>query len=178
MGRSFPLAPGSAPRYPIETEALDPAECVLLISMRCWVADIHQEADPLLRLRPGLAAAGAPDAALSLDALMRVLARTARRPIAIGCPRCPGLSADERRLLHAASLAQAGAPGRAEAALRADGMLSAPGADSAGPLGGLAALLAGAGLALRHRAPPDATAAPAPRAVEPWTPPLPAATVH
>lgn len=86
---------------------------------------------------------------------MRVIARTARRQIDVGCPRCSHLTRDECRLLHAASLAQSGETVRAEATLRA-GMLSASGAEFAlGPLEGLGDLFAGAGLVLRRRSLPD-----------------------
>ncbi len=51
--------------------------------------------------------AGVPDVALSVDYLMRVVARTARWQLDV---RCPCLSRDERRLLQAAALAQAGEP--------------------------------------------------------------------
>jgi hypothetical protein len=57
-----------------------------------------------------------------------VIARTGRQPIAIHCPRCPHVSDDERLLLHAASLTQAGHSHMAEKALCA-ALLSAQGAE-------------------------------------------------
>jgi hypothetical protein len=61
---------------------------------------------------------------------MSVVARSARQPIAIHCPRCPHVSDDEKTLLHAASLAQAGDAQRVEKALRT-ALLSAQGAEFA-----------------------------------------------
>jgi hypothetical protein len=123
MGRIMPFAPRFLPEYPTATEALDPAGSVLLLGLRWWGADMKQGHDPLVRLRQATDIAGAPDAAYSVDYLMGVVLRTARRPIQIGCPRCPRLSRDEQRLIHAAGLAQAGETSQAEGALRA-GMLS------------------------------------------------------
>jgi len=158
VGRIHLRNPDLAPGLPAATDALDAAESVLLISVRWWVADRVQGNDPLVRLRRALAAAGAPDAAYSVDGLMGVLARSTRRRIAIGCPRCPRLSDDERYLLHAAGLAQAGETGRAEETLRTS-LLSAQGASFAmRPLEGLGELLMGAGLVFPHRAPPDGLA--------------------
>jgi hypothetical protein len=100
--------------------------------------------------------AGVHDAAFSVDRLMAVFVRTARRPIAVRCPRCPGLSEDERHLLHAASLVQAGDRKMAERALRT-ALLSAQGAEFAlGPLQGLGDLFAEAKLLFRRRRPPAA----------------------
>jgi hypothetical protein len=79
------------------------------------------------RLCQGLEAAGTCDAAFSVDALMAIIARTVRQPIAIHCPRCPHVSEDERHLLHAASLTQAGNGHLAEKAL-CTALLSAQGA--------------------------------------------------
>lgn len=65
----------------------------------------------------GFEAAGTCDAAFTVDALMAIIARTGRQPIDIHCPRCPHVSGDERLLLHAASLTQAGHSHLAEKAL-------------------------------------------------------------
>jgi len=155
MGRILPFPRRFLPKYPEAASALDPAECLLLAALRWWLAAIRQAKDPLVWLRQTMAAAGAPDAAHSVDQLMRVVARTARRQVEIGCPCCLGLSRDERRLLHAASLAQAGETARAEEVLRA-GMLSAVGAEFAlGPLEGLGELLASAGFIFPRRSVPE-----------------------
>lgn len=168
-----PPDPAAPSAHPATTRDLDPAESVFLLALRWWVADLKQGRDPLARLRQGMTLAGAPDAAYAVDQLMRVLARTARRPIAVGCPRCPGLSRDERRLLHAASLAQAGETARAADTLRA-GMISPPGAGFAiGPLEGLVELFAGADLVFRRRAPPPAEGHLAGGMIEAWMPSIP-----
>lgn len=146
----FPLP---TPDYPARAADLDRPECVLLIAVRWWVAARREGDDPLPRLRQGLEIAGAQEAAFAIDALMMVVARTAQRPVAVHCPRCPHLSDDEIHLLHAASLAQSGDGPRAERTLR-QALLSAQGAEFAlGPLEGLATLFAEASLTLRRRLP-------------------------
>ena len=95
--------------------------------------------------------AGPREAAFSVDRLMAVIARTALRPVAIHCPRCPHLSRDETSVLYAASLVQAGESRTAERALRT-ALLSAPGAEFAlGPLEGLGELFTRARLLFRRR---------------------------
>ena len=122
--------------YPVITEALDAAERILLLGVRWWAADYRQSVDPMPRLCDAMRTAGPREAAFSVDRLMAVIARTARRPVAIHCPRCPHLSRDETSLLYAASLVQAGERRTAERALRT-ALLSAPGAEFAlGPLEG------------------------------------------
>ena len=93
----------------------------------------------------GFEAAGTCDAAFTVDALMAIIARTGRQPIDIHCPRCPHVSGDERLLLHAASLTQAGHSHLAEKAL-CTALLSAQGAEFAlSPLQGLGKLFADTG---------------------------------
>jgi len=107
---------------------------------------------------------------------MAIIARTVRQPIAIHCPRCPHVSDDERHLLHAASLTQAG-NGLAEKAL-CIALLSAQSAAFAlGPLQGLGELFAEAGFFFRRRRSPAMEPTPA-TAVEPWSPSVPPATIH
>ena len=170
----FPVPPMP---YPYRSTELDTAEYVVLIAIRWWVANHRNGTDPLPRLCEALGVAGVRDAAFSVDQLMSVVARTARDPVAIHCPRCVGLSADEMCLLHAASLAQAGEGHLAEKALRV-ALLSAQGAEFAlGPLEGLGELLAEARLFLRKRFIPwqspaiPETAAPKPRTIR-------TATIH
>lgn len=150
MGQVIHLSVPAA-AYPVRTDALDTAECLLLIAIRWWVADFRQGQDPLPRLCKAMGTAGARDAAVSVDGLMGVVARTGRQPIAIHCPHCPHLSEDEKHLLHAASLAQAGESGLAEQALRT-ALLSSSGVEFAlGPLEGLGDLFAEAKLLFRRR---------------------------
>ncbi len=146
----FPLP---ASDYPTRATDLDRAESLLLIAIRWWVAAMRTAEDPLPRLSQGLDMAGAREAAFSIDALMGVVARTARRMLTVHCPRCPNLSDDETQLLHAASLAQDGDSPAAERALR-HALLSAQGAEFAlGPLEGLGTLFTEASLLLRRRRP-------------------------
>jgi hypothetical protein len=97
----LPVSPAG---YPNNSAALDPAECILLIAIRWWVDSYRRDEDPMPRLCQGLEAAGTCDAAFSVDALMAIIARTVRQPIAIHCPRCPNVSDDERLLLPADQL--------------------------------------------------------------------------
>ena len=155
MGQIIRL-PVSLTEYPDTSLALDTAECVLLIAIRWWVADLRERDDPLPRLCQAMDTAGAHDAAFSVDQLMAAVVRFARRPMAIHCPRCPALSADEKHLLKAARLVQAGDCKMAERALRT-ALLSAQGAEFAlGPLQGLGELFAEARLFFRRCASPDA----------------------
>jgi hypothetical protein len=168
----LPLSPAG---YPVNSAALDPA--ILLIAIRWWVDSYRRDEDPMPRLCQELEAAGTCDAAFSVDALMAIIARTVRQPIAIHCPRCPHVSGDERHLLHTASLAQDGNGHRAGKAL-CTALLSAQGAEFAlGPLQGLGELFAEAGLFFRQRRSPVTAQAPA-TAVEPWRPSGPPATIH
>jgi hypothetical protein len=168
MGQVIQLAFPSTD-YPPTKHALGSAESVFLIAVRWWVADYRQGEDPLPRLCEAMRAAGAHDAAFSVDQLMAIVARSARQQIAIHCPDCPHLSADEKHLLHAASLAQASRSDLAERALRT-ALLSAQGAEFAlGPLEGLSKLFTEARLHFcRRRAP--AADRPGAHAVEAWMP--------
>ncbi len=143
---------------PWHTRQLESAESVFLLSIRWWVADHRDDADPMPRLQSALITARAPDAAAPLDRLMTVIARTARRPIAIHMPRCALLSKDERYLLQALCHAKAGDGRSAERLLDAT-LVSTIGAQFAlGPLEGLATLFAGAGLRFRRPQPTEVQA--------------------
>jgi hypothetical protein len=169
--------PSSPAGYPVNSAALDPAERILLSAIRWWVDSYRRDEDPMPRLCQGLEAAGTGDAAFSVDALMAIIARTVRNPIAIHCPRCPHVSDDERHLLHAASLTQAGNGHLAGKAL-CTALLTAQGAEFAlGPLQGLGELFAEAGLFFRQRRSPVMERTPA-TAVELWSPSVPPATIH
>jgi hypothetical protein len=176
MGQIIPLN-ASHPAYPAGTSDLEPAESVLLLAVRWWVADYREGEDPLPRLCEAMGRAGAHDAAFSVDRLMQVVARSARRSVAIHCPRCPNLSDDEKHLLHAASLVQAGDGERAERALRT-ALLSAQGAEIAlAPLEGLSELFTEARLRFRRRRGPvveDAQSAD----ITSWQPALPTGVLH
>jgi hypothetical protein len=178
MGRILPFPTRQLPSYPAEVGDLATAEAVFLIALRCWVADRRQGADPLPRLRGDMSRAGAHDAAASsVDHMMRVIARSAWRQVEIGCPRCTNLTPDELCLLHAASLAQAGETGRAEACLHA-AMLSRQGAEFAmGPIEGLGEIFSDAELVFPSRSLPALDGA-AHAPVEAWMPPPPPPRLH
>ena len=110
MGHVTSFAPRVLRGYPTMVAALDEPEALVLRCIRSWVAELRRAAEPLPRLHRMLSAAGAPDAAASIDMLMHVVARTACRPVGIGCPCCAGLAPDEQRLLHAAAARPARRP--------------------------------------------------------------------
>jgi len=166
MGQLIRL-PLPLPAYPDGAAELDPAECVLLFAIRRWLADHRCSIDPLPRLCQALDIAGAHDAAFSVDRMMTVIGGTLRRPVVIHCPECSHVSDDEKILLHAASLAQAGDAQRAEKALRT-ALLSAQGAEFAlGSFESLGELFTAAHLRLRRRSPPP-PADVAAQIIEPW----------
>jgi hypothetical protein len=168
MGLVFRL-PMLAPTepYPDASAALDRPERTLLTAIRWWVTDHRHGDDPLPRLCRTLDSSNVHDAAFSVDQLMFVVARSAHRQVAIHCPRCPTLSDDEKHLLNAASLAQAGRSDLAERALRT-ALLTAQAAEFAlGPLEGLADLFAEAKLLLRRRRTPAADHQLSDRTVDP-----------
>lgn len=166
----LPLPPA---HYPRTTSALAPAESVFLLGLRWWVADFRQGTDPLPRLCQAMDTAGAHDAAFSVDRLMGVIARTARRQIDVHCPRCPHLSDDEKTLLYAASTVQAGDNALADRVLRTT-LLSASGAEFAlGPLEGLCELFAEVKLFFARRRSPAM-----PELPEAWSPGMPLGSLH
>lgn len=162
----LPILPAG---YPDIAATLDTGEGILLIAIRWWVVDFRQRDDPLPHLCEFMGTAGVHDGAFAVDQLMAVFVRSARRPLSIHHPRCRDLSGDEKHLLNAASLVQTGQSKLAERALRAV-LLSAEGAECAlGPLHGLGAVFAEAGLFLRRRAQSGEGQAPT-EAVEPYFP--------
>ncbi|MFO1024177.1 MAG: hypothetical protein U1E70_03250 [Acetobacteraceae bacterium] len=160
----LPVPPAA---FPDSCARLDTAECVALLAMRWWVAVCRLNEDPMPRIAQGLARAGAGKAAYSIDTLMAVIARSARRRLSIHRPRCPAVSSDEQHLLHAASLVQHGDSALAEKVLRT-ALISAQGAEFAlGPLHGVATLFAQARLHFRRRPAPTAC-----DPAQPWPPGL------
>ena len=131
------------------------AESISLLAMRWWVSDSLSAADPLPRDHHAMRVAGIPEAAVSINAFMAVVARSARRPVVVKRPRSPHVSGDEAHLLRATALAQHGDSALAEKVLRT-ALLSAEGASFAlGPLEGLGRLFLQARLLFRTR--PDAS---------------------
>jgi hypothetical protein len=156
MAQILPFTPRSLRGIPAATTALEAAESLYLLALRWWVVDVRAWADPAPRLCQAMAQAGAEAAAASVDQFMRVLARTAQRPVELHLPCCSCVAGDEQMLLHAARLAQCGEPRRAAACLTGE-LLPALAADFAlGPLAGLGTLFGRAGLYFPHRAAPDA----------------------
>src|SRR5689334_23467226 len=96
------------PAYPEVCHDLNTAECVALLAFRWWIAAFRRNEDPLPRIAAGLRRAGAGTAAPPIDALMSIVARSARRTMTIHAPRCPALATDEAQLLYAGALAQRG----------------------------------------------------------------------
>jgi hypothetical protein len=163
--------------YPDASTELDPAERTLLLGIRWWVVDHRHGNDPLPRLCRAFDTDKVHDAAFSVDQLMFVVARSACRQVAIHCPRCPRLSEDEKHLLNAACLAQAGRGDLAERTLRT-ALLTAQGAEFAlGPLEGLGALFAEAKLLFRRRRLPT-DERPVPGVIEVWSPASASETIH
>jgi hypothetical protein len=174
MDRILPFTPRILRAYPACADGLEGPEGLLLLALRWWVADMREARDPMLRLGQAMTLAGTADAAaLSVDHLMRVIARTALRPVDMHPPHCRALSGDEQRLLHAARLAQRGEAEMAEATLRGRLLSSAGASFALGPLEGIGELFSAAGLMLRPRClqEPDGSAA---EIHAPWPAPLPA----
>jgi hypothetical protein len=143
MGHVIPF-PALPRPYPVRAADLNTADGVFLLAVRSWVDSFRACDDPI----PRLCTAGAPDAAFSIDGLMRIVSRVVVRPIEIHCPRCPHVSLDAKQLMRAASLAQCGEGRLAEKVPRTT-LLSAQGAEFAiGRLEGLGGLFARARLFL------------------------------
>ncbi len=174
MGQVIHLTVPSA-AYPATTDALCKAESVFLLCVRWWVADYRLGQDPIPRLCEAMRIAGPHDAAFSVDQFMATLARTARQPVTIHCPRCRRLSQDEMHLLYAASLVQVGENRLAESTLRTT-LMSAAGAEFAlGSLEGLGELFAESDLRFRRRSMP---ADPLSVGNEGWTQPGETRSIH
>jgi hypothetical protein len=163
---AFPFQPVP---YNNLTADLGSADRVLLAAIRTWVDASRDNVDPVPPLRQGLDAIGAHDAAFSIHAIMTAIARAVRRPVAIHHPRCPNLSGDEQRLLHAASLTQAGDRERAEKVLSATLLSTDSVAFVMGPLDGLGRLFAQARLFLSRRSPSNQDPMPDDDSL-PWSP--------
>jgi hypothetical protein len=163
--------------YPDNSTRLDPAERTLLVAIRSWVAAYRCGEDPVPLLSHWLEQTGPRDAAAPIDMFMAIVARTLREPIAIHCAGCTRLSCDEKHVLHAASLAQAGDGDLAEKVLR-NALLSAQGAEFAlGPLEGLATLFARAKMFFRHRRSPGGDHVPS-DVVQAWSPSMRPGAIH
>jgi hypothetical protein len=96
------------PELPAVTCAgdLTPDETLLLQAIRIWVSRARESRCGGPELMEHLAAHGAANAGASLHAMLYNSSVAATRPIDVRCRRCPNLSPDEARLLHAVACGQ------------------------------------------------------------------------
>jgi hypothetical protein len=126
---------------------LSVADRLVLWAMRAWVIGLKRRIDTGEPIRTAFGRYGIPEAAGLIDGLMSVLARGACRQLTVECVCHETLSDDERVLLRAAALHQAGRGLEARFLLRT--IISPAASDGAAEiLDRLGALLADAGLAL------------------------------
>lgn len=144
----FPV-PSTA--YPDLTADLDAAEGVLLGAIRTWTECSRCGEDPIPMLCRDLEDAGIAGAAFAITSLMATVARSATGQVDVLCLYSPYLSADEKHLLLAVSLVQAGERDSAARLLRTT-LLGAQEAEFAiDPLNELGDLFARARLFLSRR---------------------------
>ena len=84
-----------------EMGILSDGERTVVTGIRLWVHVFKRCGDALAALRTHFEFHGMPDAAMSLHAILDHSRISATRPIDVRCLKCPGLSPDEARLLHA-----------------------------------------------------------------------------
>lgn len=97
----IPDAPGRLPGIPA-------AERLLLWGIRAWVVGVRRRIDADAAIVRTFAASGVAPAAPLIDPLMSVIACGATRRLTVDCVCHPHVSADERQLVQAAALHQAG----------------------------------------------------------------------
>ena len=133
-----------------ETFDLQSAEWLILWGLRFWAACCRKECSPWPLLGDVFWRNHVEDAALSLDALLRLTSLTSLRPLDVRCPACPRISPDERRLLAAVSGSQRGRKASSSQILRT---WLPPAASRMGlnMIEGLAKILADAGHRLPER---------------------------
>ncbi|SDC37027.1 hypothetical protein [Belnapia rosea] len=103
------MATHGLPAWPwadTETEALPPAEALLLEGMRRWALAARTGAPTLAAMRLPFIVEDAQAALRPLDALMRAVSANGMPGIA--CPLCPRATPSEAELLLALALAQRG----------------------------------------------------------------------
>ena len=103
------------PGLPSVTRTADlmPDETLLLQAIRIWVSAAKENRCGGPELMEHLAAHGAANAGPSLHGILYNSSVAATRPIDVRCRRCPNLSPDEARLLHAVACGQHGVRTRA-----------------------------------------------------------------
>lgn len=111
-GAIVPLSPRARPRkklaQPVEPGALTAQEAVIVTGIRVWVHALKRGGSPHAVLRAHFQEWGAADATSSLNAVMNHTGRCATRAFDVRCPKCPGVSADEARVLSATAAMQRG----------------------------------------------------------------------
>jgi hypothetical protein len=100
-----PREEGALPSVESST-ALTPDEMLLLQGIRIWVSCAKENRCGGHDLLQHLSANGAANAAPSLHGILYNSSVAATRPIDVRCRRCPNLSPDEARMLHAVACAQ------------------------------------------------------------------------
>lgn len=88
------------------TAELTPDETLLLQGIRAWVSCAKENRCGGHDLVQHLAAHGAANAAPSLHGILYNTSVAATRPIDVRCRRCPNLSPDEARMIHAVACGQ------------------------------------------------------------------------
>ena len=111
-GRPLPAGEGRLPSVD-RSEALTPDETLVLQGIRIWVACAKKNRCGGHDLLEHLSAHGAANAAPSLHGILYNSSVAATRPIDVRCRRCPNLSPDEARMIHAIACAQRNLRGRA-----------------------------------------------------------------
>jgi len=133
------------------TTDLTPDETLLLQAVRIWVSCAREDRCGGPELMEHLAAHGAANAGPSLHGILYNCSVAATRAIDVRCRRCPNLSPDEARLLHAVACGQRGLSAPA-AALLAEWLAPAAVRLTIDAVVGAGRELAAAGVALPWRA--------------------------
>lgn len=105
IGRGSQRDEGSLPSVESST-ALTPDETLVLQGIRIWVSCAKENRCGGHDLLQHLSANGAANAAPSLHGILYNSSVAATRPIDVRCRRCPNLSPDEARMIHAVACAQ------------------------------------------------------------------------
>jgi hypothetical protein len=105
IGRRPHREEGTLPSVDRST-ALTPDETLLLQGIRIWVSCAKENRCGGRDLSQHLSANGAANAAPSLHGILYNSSVAATRPIDVRCCRCPNLSPDEARMIHAVACAQ------------------------------------------------------------------------
>lgn len=105
MGRAPQPEEGTLPSVE-RSGALTPDETLVLQGIRIWVSCAKENRCGGHDLLEHLSANGAANAAPSLHGILYNSSVAATRPIDVRCRRCPNLSPDEARMIHAVACAQ------------------------------------------------------------------------